>query len=205
MCKLLKILIQYFFFYFWGAGGLVSICWSFTFSTHPPYSKPPPFFLQPSLLAFWIFQIPRGNDVRRKGEWTDGKRAKGKSNVSGMAEGMKVTYWWADQSGCVLRLDMRYCQKRSHIYPPRIFVCRVVLPTLQPWSIAGGLKCLEGVGTSPFNAGMLDQSLTKPSALPVTHSGVCSWWQTEKQFIHARNITSLMSKTCTHLKLNAAE
>ena len=63
--------------------------------------------------------------MRRKGEWTDGKRAKGKSNVSGMAEGMKVTYWGVDQSGCVLRLDMRYCQKKKpYLSPQNICVSR---------------------------------------------------------------------------------
>ena len=139
---------------------------SFQFADHSPFQltllilNHPHFSSSALSLAFWIFQIPRGNDVRRKGEWTEAKWGKGKSNVSRMGEGMKVTYWGVDQSGCVPRLDMRYCQKEA-IFIPRTFLCPSLLPTLLFWSIAGGKKCLEGVGTSPFNAGMLDQNLTK--------------------------------------------
>lgn len=181
-------------FYFWRAGGLVSICWSFPFSTHPPYSKPPPIFPAVLSLAFWIFRIPRGNDVRRKGEWTEGTRRKGKSNVSRMGEGMKVTYWGVDQSGCMLRLDVRYCQKEA-IFTPQNISVSLFASKIAALINRGRHEMSCGGGNFPFNAGMLDQSLTNS----VFHG---EQWN---NFLDAQTITSLMSESCKSLQLNAAE
>jgi hypothetical protein len=105
---------------------------SFQFADHPPFQLTllilnHPIFPAALSLVFWIFQVPRENNVRGKAEWKEGKRRKRKSNVTGMGEGIKVTYWRVDQSGCVPRLDMRGCQKEA-IFIPVTFVSPFFFP-----------------------------------------------------------------------------
>lgn len=95
--------------------------------------------------------------------------------------------------------------KRSHIYSWNISVS-LFLAALLAWSIAGGMKCLEGVGISSCSAGMLDQSLTRTRLLlsPSPSRGL-ALERNQRNILDVQNTTSLMREIHERFQLTVAE